>query len=212
MPEETPTPPAGSNAGGSTVETPASGGDNATIRQMRAELDKARAEAAKVAELQTKLTDLERRDMDEKQRLAAELADAQKAAAEAAQLRDQFGKFTTNIQAECDAAIAALPDEKRDAITKLTQHVPLDERMSAIRTAAAALNVGVPQIAGTMTQPVGVHPPTPGVEPPKPLTPQEVARMSWRDALGPVKDTTAALQQQMAEMQQQMAALVAARK
>jgi len=204
MPEE-PTPP----VAGDAVPQPQPVPDNAAWAKLRNEA----AEAKRVAaEAEARLKELERRDMDEKQRLAAELADAQKAAAEAAQLRDQFGKFTTNIQAECESAIAALPEDKREAIAKLTQHVPLDERMSAIRTAATALNVGVPQVAGTMTQPGGVHAPTPGAEPPKPLTPQDVQRMSWRDALGPVRDNTAALQTQMAEMQKQMAELIAAKR
>lgn len=160
---------------------------NAAFAQMRikAEAAEAQAETERKSReaLEAKLTEIERAQMTEAERVKAELADAQKKAADADAFRDEVGRFKGKVQAECDALITALPQDKQDAIRELTQHVPLDDRLGAIRKAAQALNVATPVVGGTVTQPGFGGAPMPTPDPVKPFTVDELRKTSFKDAI-----------------------------
>jgi hypothetical protein len=175
-----------------------SGDDNATIRAMRAQIDAA-TQAAKDAEeqrkaLETKLTELERRDMDEKQRLSAELEDAKKAAADAEKLRNEHGQFVSAFESIYNNRLASVPDEHRSTVEKFSKNGDWQARIEAIDAAMAMLKITpAPVAAGTITQPGGgTPPPTPPEtpQPAKPLTPQELRSMSLKSIIEERRKTT----------------------
>jgi hypothetical protein len=142
------------------------------------------AEAQKRADaLDAKLKDIERGQMDEKTRLESELNEARSKIGQVEQLQADHGKYVAAMKAECDATLATIPDEdKRKTIAGIVEHVPLDQRLSAIRNACQAIGVG-PIKVGTHTQPGNEPPPAPGPqEGAKPLTVEQLGKTGWGNA------------------------------
>lgn len=225
MPDPTTDP--GGNPGGAPNPAPAPAPqpepipekvDNAAFARLRTEAAQAKTRAD---ELESRLKEIERAEMDEKTRLQAELDDAQKAAGDAEKLRNQLGQFTTKLEAEYETAVAALPEDKREAVKALTLHVPLEERLAAVRSAATLIGAP-PTSAGTKTNPGTGVPPAPGApDPAKPLEVKDIDRMSFAEALkaSPIMQQTRAvfdngvaeMRQQMADMQKQIQQLAQAK-
>lgn len=166
------------------VTPPAPAGDpaaNAAFAQMRTELAALKAEKDALA---AEKTALERRDMDEKTRLAAELADAQKLAQELAPAKDALGRFQAQIEQACATELASIPEEKRAAIEAVVNQIPLEGRLTAIQSMRSAIGVA-PLAAGYVTQPSAS--PAAGLpggpEAAKPLGIAEIGKLSWSDAL-----------------------------
>jgi len=155
--------------------------DSGAIRAMREQLEAANrqakaAEEAKAA-LEARLTEIERKDMDEKQRLAAELEDAKKAAAEAERLRNEHGQFTSTFEKLYNDRLSAIPEEKRADLQAISKSGDWSSRFDALEAGIRLLGVtAVPARGGTTTNPDPATPPSP--EPPKPLSPSDLARTS----------------------------------
>ncbi len=145
--------------------------DNATIRQMREQVDAAnkaaRDAAAERDALQARITERERAEMAEADRLKAELADAQGQVAELAPLRDEHGKFVSAFEALYNDELAAAPEEQRAALGKLSASGSWPDRLEALRTAKGLLPSATPAAAGSMTNPAGGAPTTPGLPEPQ---------------------------------------------
>lgn len=182
MSEITTNPPAGTNA---------ENNNSHLLQQMRDQLEAAnkQAKAAEESRLaaEAKLTELERRDMDEKQRLAAELADAKKAAEDAARMRDEIGRYTNEFKKTYDSQLAAVPADKRPQIDAMLAGLPDSVDWPARLTflnGAISLIGSPPTAAGTVTMPGGVTPPPTPTTPetpqtPAPLTPEQLERTSF---------------------------------
>lgn len=164
---------------------------NAAFAEMRTKLATAEREKTELAE---RLTALERKDMDEKQRTSAELEDAKKIVQELSPIKDAHAKIVLGVETACANAIQALPEDKRATIDLLTKHVPLEDRMQAIQQAAAAFGPA-PITAGTPTAPGGApNSGLPGAAlAAKPLDVKDLGRLSWADAaksLGPPQSSS----------------------
>lgn len=212
MSTETPTPAApGAPA---PVTPPAPAGEpaaNAAFAQMRTELAALKAQNEALA---AEKTALERKDMDEKTRLQAERDDLDKKVRDLEPLRDELGRYTSEIEKACDNALNAIPEEKRAAIKAVTDQIPLDGRLTAIQTMTAAIGVA-PISGGTVTQP-GFNPNAglPGApEDAKPLENKELQALPWKVAVMSrgVKGE-AGLAQTVADLQNEVKALTAALK
>ena len=212
MSTETP-PPA---VPGATVPTPTPApapdpAANAAFAEMRTKLAAAEKEKTELAE---RLTALERKDMDEKTRMAAELADAKKIAEDLTPLRDAHGRFQAQLEQACANEIAAIPEDKRAAVEDVVKHIPLENRLTAIQSMRTV--AGSPPVSGgTITQPSaspnGGMPGSP--EDAKPLTNQELQKAGWKETImarGVKGGPDQALTQQVAELTKQVAALAAA--
>lgn len=178
MAEETPSPAVPGVI--QPAPAPESAG-NAAFAEMRTKLAASEREKADLSE---RLTALERRDMAEKDRLAAELADAQKLASELAPVRDELGRYTSQLEAACAHELNAIPQEKRAAIEAVVRHIPLSERLTAIQQMRAVTGT-LPVSGGAITQP-GQSPngSIPGApESAKPIDAKELGRLGWSDAL-----------------------------
>lgn len=175
--------------GGTTPETgtgPAP--DNAAFAKMRTDL--AAAQAART-ELEEKLKTAERARMDELERTKAELAETAKRE-QALKARDEQAKqYEGAFEALYKDELAALPDDKRDRVAKLTAAGTWPERLSALREARALLGAP-PVVAGTSTQPpaggtpADQTPPTGDGRPPQgpqPLTKDQLRNTSFGDIL-----------------------------
>lgn len=168
-----------------------SGDDNAVIRQMREQIEAANRAAKEAADakaaIEAQLKEIERRDMDEKTRLQAELQDAQQIAQEVQRLRDENGKFISWAESQYNAKLAAVPEEKRALVQQLSAQGDWAARVSSLDAVAALIGItAAPVQAGTITQPTGGTPPaaagtTP--EPAKPLDINQIERMSLGDAI-----------------------------
>lgn len=160
---------------------PPSDKDNAAFAEMRTKLATSEREKQELAD---RLTALERKDMDDKQRLEAERNDLTKKVQELTPLQEQHAKIVQGVQKACEDAIAALPQDKQETIKALTQHAPLEERLAAIQAAARAIGAA-PISSGTITQPGG-NPASGlpgGPEAPKPVEAKDLGKFSWTKAM-----------------------------
>ena len=160
------------------VENPAANAAFATMRTENATLK------AQIDAIQAKLTEAERKDMDEKTRLTAELDDARKAHAELSGVKESIAKFQSQLESACTNELNSIPAEKRAAIEAVVSQIPLDARLTAIQNMKAVVGPSVIS-GGTITQP-GVSPNggLPGSpETAKPLTPDELKKMAWGSAV-----------------------------
>lgn len=176
----TPATPGVTTATPVATPPPAEHGENSTIRQMREQTEAANRRAN---EAEAKLKEIERSQMAEKDRLAAELADAQKMVSELSPLRDELGRYQSGVEAACAQAIQAVPEEKRAVIDALTKNVPIHERLAAIQQAIAAIGAAQPVRGGTVTQGGAGSILPPGMpESAKPLEAADLGKLSWGTA------------------------------
>lgn len=171
--------------------------ENATIRQMRAQIE-AQTKAAKEASdranvLQAQLTERERAEMAEIDRLKAEVGDRDKKIGELEPLRDEHGKFVSAFEAIYQNELALVPDDKRAAVETLSKVGSWPERLDALRAAKGLLpsaTPAAPAAAGTRTLPAGGAPPPAGDDKPKTMDPKNPP--PWRDVLSRPKPRTTA--------------------
>lgn len=165
--------------------------ENATIRAMREQVENANKTAReereakaesdrRAAELEAKLKEVERSQLDETERLRLALADEQKKAAELEPLRDEVGKFASRFQELYEKELATVPDAQRPSVEKLTAGGSWADRYAAIQDAKALIQPG-PIKAGTVTQPGGT-PPAPA-DAPKPVWDPKQGAPGWGTAL-----------------------------
>lgn len=170
MSDTNPTPPA-----------PAGDQDNATIRAMREQIEAANKAAKEAADakaaLEKQLQDIERAKLEENERLKLELADAKKVETEAASLRDELGRYQSTLQAQYEAELAAVPEEKRALVASLSGAGTWPDRVKALQTAKSLLGTA-PAAAGTHTEPGTGTPPAPGTPPPAKIDPKNPPRLS----------------------------------
>lgn len=155
--------------------------DNAAFARMRQE---AKTAQDQLAAAQAKLTEIERSQLAEVERLKLDVADRDKKLTELSPLADENAKFKTAVDKACTDAIATLPEDKRAAVAELVAYVPLDQRLGAIQKQMTLLGVA-PLRGGTITQPPTPQPgAAPGAppEPGKPRTAAEVKAETWGDA------------------------------
>lgn len=167
--------------GGTTPEPPPAAPDNAAFARLRTE---AKTAQDQLAAAQAKLTQIERDQLAEVDRLKLDVADREKKLAELEPLRDENGKFRSAVEKACSDAIATLPEDKRASVAELVAFVPLDQRLSVINKQMALLGTP-PMRGGTVTQPAAPQPgaqPGSAPEPAKPRTVAEVKNESWGDA------------------------------
>jgi len=177
----TPTPPA--NAGGEQ--------ENATIRQMRAQIEanaKAATDAAARAEVAERaLKERERAELAEVDRLKAEMADRDKQLAALEPLRDQHGRFASALETYYQAELAAAPEAAKERLERLSAQGSWADRLETLREAKALLASAMPpaaptpKVGGTHTQPPGGPPPPAEPPAPKPFDWQNPP--SWGDVL-----------------------------
>jgi uncharacterized protein (DUF885 family) len=162
-------------------------GDNATIRELRAQIDasnKAAREAAeKASQFETKLKEIERAKLDETERLKLEIADRDKQIGDLAPIRDEHGKYVSVLEKLYTDELATVPEEKRAAVETLSKHGTWADRLELLRAARGL--VGAPAHgAGTKTNPGG------GAGDPekdKPRTFDPKNPPSWGGVLTPVR-------------------------
>lgn len=146
--------------------TPPAPAENATIRQMREQID-AEAQARKDAEAQLKdvkekLTAKEREELAENDRLKAELADAQQKLATSSNLEAQLAEANLTFQETYDGLLASAPDEAKETLKQLSQNGPWPERLRQLKAGMKLANIATPVVqVGSSTQPTAVTPPTP---------------------------------------------------
>lgn len=163
---------------------------DADFARLRIDLEnqkKAAQEAldAKTA-LEARLTELERKDLDEKQRMTLELEDAKKAATEAERLRAENGQFVSALEKLYTDRLAQVPDDKRALVESLSSAGDWATRMTQLESAIGLAGIpATPARAGTFTQPPGSPPPPP--EAPKPLTPEELRKTSLGSIIGGIR-------------------------
>ena len=114
--------------------------DNAAIRAMRAETERAMAEAREAREqlkvLQVKLTERQRAEMSEAERMRAELEETRQYASQADQLREKLGGLESWLQREYDSELAKVPDEAdRDTLRRMSSTGDSRERLEALKGA-----------------------------------------------------------------------------
>lgn len=163
------------------VDVPAEvASNNAAFARMRVEAEakakEAEAAKAEAASLKAQIAEFERKQMTETERLRAEKADADKAIAELNPIRDEHGRFQSALQKACDEVLAGLPEEARAGIEKFAAHVPLADRLDAIRELAKPFSVSNP--VGTVTNPTNAA--RGNENAPKELPPPD--KISWKEA------------------------------
>jgi hypothetical protein len=116
--------------------------------------------------------------MDDKTRMQAELKDAQEKAKDAERLRAENGQFTSAFENLYNSELATLPEDKREAVERLSKSGSWADRVDALRNAKVLIGSlpAPPAVAGTITQPGGGTPPPTTPEAPKPRTPDEIKR------------------------------------
>lgn len=164
--------------------------ESSTIRQMRAELEAKNADLAAAKQLaeekENKLKEIERAALNDAERLRLELQDKVKAEAE---LKQQLENEKVNKQAlditnqflvkKFEDGIAALPEEKREAIKKLS-FVEGNPVLSLERLEETVKLTGVGLTpAGSITNP-GANTPPPGNLPPEKI---DLKNLTWGQAL-----------------------------
>lgn len=163
------------------------GDDNSIIKAMREQIEAANRAAKESAEakvaLENRLTELERKDMDEKTRMAAELEDAKKIAAEVETLRNERGQYISTLESLYTSRLSSVSEELRPKVEALSVAGDWSQRMTALESAIGLIQSVTPASpaparAGTYTQPPGSPPPA--QDQPKPLTPQELRATSLR--------------------------------
>lgn len=175
-PTPTPAPPATDPPTPPTPPAPAGDQDNATIRQMREQLDAATA----------KLKALEREKLTDTERIRAENADLQKQLADLKPIQDEHKKLSGTLEDLYNQELAQVPEEHRERIKRLTSHGGAAERLQNLRDARALIPAAPapPERAGTPTQPPSPGPggKPPGTPPPAaPFDPKKPP--SWRTVL-----------------------------
>lgn len=147
-------------AGGGAADD--KGGENSTIREMRAQLDAAKnaikeKDAAiaerdtKLSETTTKLTEYEKAQMTESERVQAELKEAREKAAEAETLRNELGQYTSGLEKVFNTKLSAIPEEHRDRVAKLAENGANWPAKLDILESAIALIPAPAAVAGTRT-------------------------------------------------------------
>jgi protein required for attachment to host cells len=139
--------------------------DNSTIKAMREAHDKV---AEENKSLKAQLTDLERKEMDEKARLTAERDEAREKAAEADKLRAENGQFASKFETLYGHELLGVPEEKRAQVQTLTANGSWADRYEAIKSAKQLITVAAPTVIGTLSNPPGA----PVVQPPAAPPPQ----------------------------------------
>jgi cell division septum initiation protein DivIVA len=156
-------------------------GENSTIKHLRETAEAANRAAKEAADraaaAEAKLTEIERAKLEENERLKLELADARKIEMEAATLRDELGRYQSTLQAQYEAELAAVPEEKRALVAQLSGSGSWPDRVKALQ-AAKSLAGTAPAAAGTITQPGTGTPPAPGAPPPTKLDPKNPPRLT----------------------------------
>lgn len=197
---------------GVTPPPPHDPASNPAFAQMRTALAEAER---KVAEAEARATTLEREKMSEGQRVAAELADAQKRIGELTPLQDEVKRHQEQTEKACEIELSSLPDDKRAAIKAVTDQVPLAGRLIAIQQMRSA--VGAPPVSGgSVTQPSadpnGGLPGAP--EGAKPMTAAELRGMSLGSAIQSrgVVDGNSALAAEVKALREEIKTLATARK
>jgi len=129
-----------------------------------------------------KLTDIERGKLADTERLTLELADRDKKLTELGQRAAKVDQYETAFQTLYTQEMATVPETARASVERLSKSGDWNQRLEALRDARGLLAPAtpVPPAGGTVTQPTGGAPaPTPqpnaGLQPAKPLTPQELA-------------------------------------
>jgi hypothetical protein len=158
--------------------------ETSTIRDMRTALEaknteiKEAYEAKKAAE--AKLTEIERKDMAETERLKAELADAKKVIGELEPIRDEHGKFVASLESLYNKELENIPEDKRLQVAALSARGSWADRLEQLQAAKALIPTSTS--AGTKTAAGAVVPGQTEVSTPTPRTGKEIAEMSWGEA------------------------------
>lgn len=163
--------------------------ENATIRQMRDQIEASNRRAADAEEArkqaEERATALEREKMDEMERLKAERADAEKRIKELEPIRDEHGKYVSAFQNLYQQELQAVPEEHRARLEKLSGTGTWADRVELLRDAKALISTPAeaPARFGTPTNPPipGATPPPPSA-PPAPASPKDWGRVSLAEA------------------------------
>lgn len=135
--------------------------DNATIRQMREQIAEsnriAKENEKRAAEAEAKLTEIERAKLGEIERLRLEKEEAFGKLNEANGLKTELETLSKSFQIIFEAELAALPQEHRERVEKLTAHGNPAQRLDALREIKALLGTA-PKSAGTVTNPAAPGP------------------------------------------------------
>lgn len=126
------------------------------LQQLRGALEAAQREAREAREraeaFEALERDREREELAEVDCLKAELADRDGERQELAALRDERGRFTSAFEGLYQAELEAVPEEKREALARLSAAGSWPERLEQLRTARGLIGAA-PAAAGTVTQP-----------------------------------------------------------
>lgn len=171
--------------------------DNAAIRAVReqnsrleADLKAARAEKeandAKLAELQTKLTEIENAQMSEQDRIKNELKLTQEKNALLEQQAAEAVNYAQTIEKAVEARIEALPEAHRETVKNLLQHTPVASRLEQLEAITKLGNFEPVTQIGKPPSPT----PNPGPNPVPSKTPEQgevqfdVNKLpSWKEVL-----------------------------
>jgi hypothetical protein len=171
--------------GGAPVQTPEP--DNSAIRAARqhaADLEQQLKDAkAQLADVSGRLTEKERAEMAELDRLKAEKADADAKIQELEAFRDEAGRYQSRFKGMYEAELASIPEEQRARAEKLTSAGTFAERFEALQE-LKAMFPAAPVQAGTRTNvpPAGAVPPA-STPPPPPASPKEWGSINFADAV-----------------------------
>lgn len=155
--------------------------DNSTIRQMREALE---AEKKRAADMETRLKEIERKDLEEVERLRLEKADAEKRLNDLQSAQEKATQWEDRFKTLYETKLAAVAEDKRAQLERLSAAGDYAQRYEALDAALSLLNLPTPLVsAGTTTVPGAIPPSaTPPVEA-KPLTVEELGRMTFEQAI-----------------------------
>lgn len=170
--------------------------DNATIRKMRDDLDKAReahqklADELKAAQTQAEQAaeeaeNLRREKLGDVERLSRERDEAHKKAGEFAKYKDLYDGADSKFKALYEERLASAPEEHRGTLQELSARENWQASFDSLN-AAIKLIPAAPVSAGTGPNgagaPVAVTPPTGGGTTAPNLSLSDQAGMSWENA------------------------------
>jgi hypothetical protein len=173
-PDDPPAPPAPTEPDNSAIRA---------ARQHAADLEQQLKDAkTQLADVSGKLTEKERAEMAELDRLKAEKTEAEGKIKELEGFRDEAGRYQTRFKGMYEADLSSIPEEQRQRAEKLTANGTYADRYEALQDLKAMFPTA-PVQAGTRTNitPAGAVPPA-STPPPPPSSPKEWGSINFAEA------------------------------